>query len=84
MNLRFHMIRDFSRNLCYVPTQPSKADPSTKPLVGSEHISVPKTVDHGEAADSDDGVQDYFQACRISVYLDTLLRCESIVSGGGS
>lgn len=40
MNLRFHMVRDHFKDLCYCPTELNKADPLTKPLVGDKYISM--------------------------------------------
>jgi len=40
MELRYHEVRDYARNLCWVPTDLNRADPLTKPLVGRQYISM--------------------------------------------
>jgi hypothetical protein len=40
MNLRYHIVRDFARDLCYCPTDVNRADPLTKPLVGGKYVSM--------------------------------------------
>ena len=40
MSLRYHIVRDFAKDLCYVPTGVNRADPLTKPSVGDKYISM--------------------------------------------
>merc|ERR1712216_92068 len=40
VQLRFHMVRDHVRSLCYCPTDLNKADPLTKPLMSSKDLSL--------------------------------------------
>ena len=40
MDLRFHMVRDHCRDLCYCPTDRNLADPLTKGLVAEKYISL--------------------------------------------
>ena len=40
MNLRFHVVRDYFRDLCYCPTALNRADPLTKPLCGEKYINM--------------------------------------------
>tara|TARA_B100000586_G_scaffold243223_1_gene197521 strand:- start:2 stop:718 length:717 start_codon:yes stop_codon:yes gene_type:complete len=52
MNLRYHLVRDHFKDLCYCPTDINKADPLTKPLVSSKYISLFKTADVSGSPDS--------------------------------
>ena len=40
IHLRYHVVRDHVKDLCYVPTDVNKADPLTKPLVNSKYLSL--------------------------------------------
>ena len=51
MNLRFHVVRDHFKDLCYVPTDLNKADPLTKGLVGSKYLSM---FTHSDLSEADD------------------------------
>ena len=52
MDLRFHKVREHFKDLCYVPTNLNKADPLTKPLVGSKYIDLFKpTAIHEKVLD---------------------------------
>jgi hypothetical protein len=43
MEVRLHTLRDFAKDLCYVPTEVNKADPLTKPVPGDKYIGMFKT-----------------------------------------
>lgn len=40
INLRYHMVRDHVKSLCYCPTDRNLADPLTKGLAGGKYISL--------------------------------------------
>jgi len=60
INLRFHVVRDYTKNLCWVPTDRNLADPFTKPLVGGKYLSL----FHHE---TDDRVEENARCCFTSV-----------------
>ena len=62
MSLRFHMVRDHCRDLCYVPTGENKADPLTKGLVGEKYLSMFKHAPERVRTDEEDCVIQYSRA----------------------
>ena len=40
ISLRYHVVRDHFKDLCFCPTQLNKADPLTKPLAGGKYLSM--------------------------------------------
>jgi hypothetical protein len=43
MEVRLHTLRDFAKDLCYVPTEINKADPLTKPVPAEKYIGMYRT-----------------------------------------
>ena len=48
ISLRYHVVRDHCKSLCYVPTDLNKADPFTKPLHGGKYLALFKTDEIGD------------------------------------
>jgi hypothetical protein len=59
MLLRFHMVRDHVRDLCWVPTDKNLADPLTKALTGGKYLNMFKVAAGHELPEDNDDDEDY-------------------------
>jgi len=57
INLRYHVVRDYFRRMCYVPTDANRADPLTKPLPGAKYLQL-FLMDSTQSEESDDVTSD--------------------------
>jgi hypothetical protein len=62
--LRYHVVRDHVKNLCYCPTDVNKADPLTKGLPGAKYMRLFKSNPSEEVVDV---VQCHFVSFQSSV-----------------
>ena len=63
MNLRFHTVRDYAKDLCYCPTDLNRADPLTKPLANRKYLSMFKPQEEPldfDEPDSDEMIAEAF------------------------
>jgi hypothetical protein len=51
ISLRYHIVRDYSQNLCFTPSEQNKADPLSKGLPGHKYLSLFKAHPQEERAD---------------------------------
>jgi len=63
MLLRWHMVRDYKEELCYVPTDVNKADPLTKALPAHKYMSLFKFPNSNIHSSEDETAATCFYSC---------------------